>query len=84
MKSGHITHFDAMGVPHGGCGVPGSKAFDDNGKALPFVALNTNTEFDNGSNCGRWIEVTLKKNCDGGFNSQWEPCVGRAPPPLPL
>ena len=61
-----------------------SKAFDDNGKALPFVALNTNTEFDNGSNCGRWIEVTLKENCDGGFNSQWEPCVGRAPPPLPL
>lgn len=65
-----------MGTPFGGCGVPPSKAFDDNGKALPFVALNTNSEFDNGANCGRWVEITLEENCVGGGNSAWSTCIG--------
>lgn len=54
-RTGYGTWFTAMGQPFGGCGVPPSKANDDNGKPLPFVALNTNSEFKNGANCGRFV-----------------------------
>lgn len=74
--SGHITHFDAMGVPHGGCGISMERSVDDNGKKLPFLALNTNSLFENGANCGRWVEITLEENCDGGGNGQWSICQG--------
>ena len=84
VKSGHGTHFAAMGKPYGGCGVPPGKAFDDNGKQLPWFALNTNTEFNNGVNCGRWVEIKLGKNCVGAGNSQWSICNGgRKRPPTP-
>jgi hypothetical protein len=73
---GHGTRFGGMGSPYGGCGVPASKAMDDNGTALPFVALNTNSVFNSGVNCGRWVEITLKENCVGAGNNQWKPCVG--------
>ena len=39
--TGFATHFDGFGIPYGGCGVPQSWLADRNGKALPFVALNT-------------------------------------------
>lgn len=78
--SGHGTHFAAMGKPYGGCGVPPGKAYDDNGKALPWVALNTNAEFENGVNCGRWLEITLGQNCVGAGNSQWSICNGGSAP----
>ena len=39
--TGFGTHFDAVGSPYGGCGVPGEWLVDDTGKAIPFVALNT-------------------------------------------
>jgi hypothetical protein len=76
MKHAHGTHFDGMGSPFGGCGVPPEKAKDDNGKPLPYVALNTNSEFDDGSNCGRWVEITVGENCVGAGNSQWDICKG--------
>ena len=72
--SAHGTYFHGMGIPIGGCGVPPSLAVDDNGKALPYVALNTNSEFSNGVNCGRWVEITVKENCEGSGNSQWSVC----------
>ena len=82
--SAHGTYFHGMGIPIGGCGVPPSLAVDDNGKALPYVALNTNSEFSNGINCGRWVEITVKENCEGSGNAQWSPCNnGSALPALP-
>lgn len=78
--SGTGTFFEAMGAEVGGCGYPREKAVDDNGKALPFVALNTNSEFDNGANCGRWVEITLGKNCVNAGNSQWSVCNGGCAP----
>ena len=41
-RAGYGTFFHGMGSPFGGCGVPPWKAADDNGKPLPFIALNTN------------------------------------------
>lgn len=76
QRKGHGTHFAGMGSPTGGCGVPPGKAFDDNGKALPFVALNFNSEFASGSNCGRWVEIELGANCINAGNSQFSICNG--------
>lgn len=81
-KLAHGTFFSGMGTPTGGCGVPPSKAYDDRGTPLPFVALNTNSEFANGNNCGRWIEITLGQNCEGGGNSAWSICNGGRALPL--
>lgn len=87
QRKGHGTHFAGMGSPTGGCGVPPGKAFDDNGKALPFVALNFNSEFASGSNCGRWVEIELGANCINAGNSQFSICNGGraapSPPPGP-
>jgi hypothetical protein len=38
--SGYGTDFEKLGEPYGGCGVPESLLFDDNGKKLPYIALN--------------------------------------------
>eukprot|EP00892_Ulva_mutabilis_P000953 jgi/Ulvmu1/10859/UM007_0033.1 len=75
-KKAHGTHFSGMGSPTGGCGVPPGKAYDDNGTPLPFVALNTNSEFDNGSNCGRWVEIRLGRDCKGAGNTAYSICNG--------
>ena len=57
-RAGYGTFFHGMGSPFGGCGVPPWKAADDNGKPLPFIALNTNSEFQNGGNCGRCARLS--------------------------
>ena len=75
------THFDGLGVPYGGCGIPQDKL-----ETQSFVALNVfNTpgvysfwprplagsdlqyigEFNNGKNCGRWVRVTIQEFCKG-------------------
>jgi hypothetical protein len=75
------THFDGLGVPYGGCGIPQDKL-----ETQSFVALNVfNTpgaysfyprplsgdnlkyigEFNNGKNCGRWVRVTIQEYCSG-------------------
>jgi hypothetical protein len=74
--TGHGTHFDGMGTPFGGCGVPPEKAKDDAGTPLPYVALNTNSVFDGGSNCGRWVEIILGENCEGAGNTAYSICDG--------
>ena len=79
--TGNATHFDGLGAPYGGCGMPqGSLDSQD------FIALNVfNTPgnynqftrpvppaqasilgmFDNGLNCGRWVKVTMGSYCTG-------------------
>ncbi|MET0356404.1 MAG: hypothetical protein ABW044_06470, partial [Cellvibrio sp.] len=79
--TGIATHFDGLGMPFGGCGIPQYQL-----ETQSFVALNVfNTpgvyssyprplsgdnlkyigEFNNGKNCGRWIRVTVQEFCDG-------------------
>ena len=41
LIEGFGTYFDGFGIPYGGCGVPQDFYSDDNGKAIPFIALNT-------------------------------------------
>lgn len=77
--TGNATHFDALGSPYGGCGLPQQYLDSQN-----FVALNVyNTPgdysfyprpvtdpakvgmWDNGLNCGRWVKVTIGDYCTG-------------------
>lgn len=79
---GYGTDFEKLGEPYGGCGVPEALLFDDQGKKLPYIALNVqNTPiaesilsrpiqdpskvglWNNGKNCGRWIEITVGNDC---------------------
>jgi hypothetical protein len=73
------THFDGLGSPYGGCGLPQSEL-----DSQDFVALNvydtpgdynfyprpvTDPDrigiWDNGRNCGRWVQVTIGDRCTG-------------------
>ncbi|MBM4254176.1 MAG: hypothetical protein FJ146_19600 [Deltaproteobacteria bacterium] len=65
------TYFGGIGAPAGGCGLPQSVVESSN-----FVALNVQSaqppitgEFNQGRNCGRWIEVTLSKFCKNADHS---------------
>ncbi|MEV4315057.1 cellulose binding domain-containing protein [Actinocrispum sp. NPDC049592] len=79
--TGNATHFDALGAPYGGCGLP-----QDVLDSQDFVALNVyNTPgdysfyprplppsqagkiglWDNGRNCGRFVQVTIGDYCTG-------------------
>ncbi|WP_086838776.1 cellulose binding domain-containing protein [Amycolatopsis kentuckyensis] len=79
--TGNATHFDALGAPYGGCGLP-----QDMLDSPDFVALNVyNTPgdygfyprpippsqaakiglWDNGRNCGRFVQVTIGEYCTG-------------------
>ena len=79
--TGNATHFDGLGSPYGGCGLP-QTAID----SQDFVALNVyNTPGDysfyprpltgsdlsklglwnNGLNCGRWVQVSIGDYCTG-------------------
>ncbi|MFL6140313.1 MAG: hypothetical protein ACJ72N_00395 [Labedaea sp.] len=79
--TGNATHFDGLGQPYGGCGLP-QPALD----SQDFVALNVfNTPrdynfyprpippaqagkiglWDNGRNCGRYVQVTIGDRCTG-------------------
>jgi hypothetical protein len=109
MKSSLSTYFAGCGVPFCGCGIMPDKLVDDNGKPLPFVALNgvkadgsdaarhktwefpipgnMASEFKNGANCGRWVEIEIGKNCVGGSNTDDDVCIGGCaplPPPYCL
>jgi hypothetical protein len=76
--TGNATHFDALGSPYGGCGLP-----QDRLDTQDFVALNVYDTpgdygfyprpvqgdrvgmWDNGRNCGRWVRVTVGDYCTG-------------------
>lgn len=80
-KNGVATHFEALGTPYGGCGVPQELLETQNFVALnvfdtpgnyatyprPLTGANTQYlgEFNNGLNCGRWLKVTMGPNCQG-------------------
>jgi hypothetical protein len=78
---GNATHFDGLGSPYGGCGLPQA-----NLDSQDFVALNVYDTpgdynhyprpippeqasriglYDNGRNCGRFVEVTIGDYCTG-------------------
>jgi hypothetical protein len=79
--TGNATHFDGLGSPYGGCGLPQAEL-----PTQDFVALNVyNTPgdysfyprpippeqadkigiWDNGHNCGRWVQVSIGDYCTG-------------------
>ncbi|MEY9855676.1 hypothetical protein ABH935_001280 [Catenulispora sp. GAS73] len=79
--TGNATHFDGLGAPYGGCGMPQA-----NLDSQDFIALNVFNSpgnygqfprpvppsqagvlgmFDNGLNCGRWVKVTMGDFCTG-------------------
>jgi hypothetical protein len=82
VHQGMATHFDGLGSPYGGCGVPQNlletqnffalNAFNSPGIYSTFPLPDTGGpdtlylgEFANGSNCGRWAEVTIGSYCTG-------------------
>ena len=82
-KIGHGTYYNAIAeagtsseVPVSGCGVPPSYYAE---KGIPFCALNTNSMYEGGANCGRFVEITVGKACGGG-HGQYSVCdEGGAP-----
>ncbi len=79
--TGWATWFTGLGSPYGGCGLPQADLDSQNFLALnvqnspgvytnlprPIPAADASEigMFDNGLNCGRWVQVTIGDNCDG-------------------
>jgi hypothetical protein len=79
--TGWATWFTGLGSPYGGCGLPQANVDSQNFLALnvqnspgvytnlprPIPAADASEigMFDNGLNCGRWVQVTIGDNCDG-------------------
>lgn len=77
--TGNATWFDGLGQPYGGCGLP--QANLDSQDFVALNVFNTPNDYaystrpvpdaakigmwDNGRNCGRWVEVTMGDNCTG-------------------
>jgi Cellulose binding domain len=79
--TGNATWFSGLGSPYGGCGLPQADLDSQNFLALnvqnspgvysdlprPISAANAAEigMFDNGLNCGRWVQVTIGNYCTG-------------------
>jgi hypothetical protein len=79
--TGNATWFTGLGSPYGGCGLPQANLDSQNFLALnvqnspdnysdvprPISAANAALigMFDNGLNCGRWVQVTIGDLCTG-------------------
>ena len=79
--TGNATWFSGLGGPYGGCGLPEANVDSQNYLALnvqnspgvysdlprPIPAADASEigMFDNGLNCGRWVQVTIGSNCTG-------------------
>jgi Cellulose binding domain len=79
--TGNATWFSGLGSPYGGCGLPQSALDSQNFLALnvqnspgvysdlprPISAANAGEigMWDNGLNCGRWVQVTIGNYCTG-------------------
>ncbi|MEO6084333.1 MAG: cellulose binding domain-containing protein [Umezawaea sp.] len=79
--TGNATHFDALGAPYGGCGLP--QEILDSQDFVAFNVYNTPGDYgfyprpippsqaakigawDNGRNCGRFVQVTIGDYCTG-------------------
>ena len=79
--TGNATWFTGLGSPYGGCGLPQANLDTQNFLALnvqnspgnytslprPIPAADASEigMFDNGLNCGRWVQVTIGNYCTG-------------------
>jgi hypothetical protein len=79
--TGNATWFSGLGSPYGGCGLPQSALDSQNFLALnvqnspgvysdlprPISAANAGEigMWDNGLNCGRWVQLTIGNYCTG-------------------
>lgn len=79
--TGNATWFTGLGSPYGGCGLPQAdldsqdfvalNVFDTPGdygafpRPVPPSMANILGMFDNGLNCGRYVQVTIGDNCTG-------------------
>jgi hypothetical protein len=79
--TGNATYFDGLGQPYGGCGLPQAVLESQNFVALnvfntphdytfyprplPPSQASKIGLFDNGHNCGRWVQVTMGDLCTG-------------------
>lgn len=79
--TGNATWFSGLGGPYGGCGLPQANVDSQNFLALnvqnspgvytllprPIPAADASEigMFDNGLNCGRWVQVTIGNYCTG-------------------
>jgi hypothetical protein len=79
--TGNATYFDGLGSPYGGCGLPQSEIDSQDFVALNVYATPGDYNFyprpitadnaskigiwNNGLNCGRFVQVTVKDYCTG-------------------
>jgi len=79
--TGNATWFSGLGSPYGGCGLPQANLDTQNFLALnvqnspgnytnlprpiPAADASETGMFDNGLNCGRWVQVTIGNYCTG-------------------
>jgi expansin (peptidoglycan-binding protein) len=78
--TGNTTYFDGLGQPYGGCGLPQANLDSQNFIALNVYNTPGDYSFyprplpagdskigmwNNGHNCGRWVQVTVSDYCTG-------------------
>ena len=79
--TGNATYFDALGSPYGGCGLPQAQLDSQNFVALnvyntpgdynyyprPLTGADVGKIglWNNGLNCGRWVQVSIGDYCTG-------------------
>jgi hypothetical protein len=79
--TGNATYFDALGAPYGGCGLPQGQLDSQNFVALnvydtpgdysfyprPLTGADVSKMgmWNNGLNCGRWVQVSISDYCTG-------------------
>lgn len=79
--TGNATYFDGLGAPYGGCGMPQASldsqdfvalnVFNTPGdygaypRPIPASLASKIGLFDNGLNCGRYVQVTIGDYCTG-------------------
>ena len=79
--TGNATWFAGLGSPYGGCGLPQADLdsqdflalnvqnspgiYTDLPRPIPVADASEIGMFDNGLNCGRWVQVTIGDYCTG-------------------
>jgi hypothetical protein len=79
--TGNATYFDGLGSPYGGCGLPQGQLDSQNFVALNVYDTPNDYSFyprpltgadvskmgmwNNGLNCGRWVQVSIADYCSG-------------------
>jgi Cellulose binding domain len=79
--TGNTTYFDGLGQPYGGCGMPQTELetqdfialnvyntpsdYNFYPRPLPASQADKIGMWNNGHNCGRWVQVTVSDFCTG-------------------